>query len=158
MNLINTDIINNGQDAFWDVPAAATYLDPRPVLVLTPDFTPGSGEEEQLSGILSSGCRLLTDQYHVIEIGANDKLAWHKLRDKLQPRVVLLFNISPQQLGVSALFQLNGINNFDGAKWVPSFPLTQIMQDKNVKGELWNNALKPLFVDKTHGDMLVKRD
>lgn len=158
MNLIKTDIISSREDAFWEQPAAALYLEPRPVLVLTSDLTPGSGEEEQLRGILSSGCRLLTEQYHVIEAGPNDRMAWHKLREQLQPRVVLLFNVSPQQLGVSALFRLNDVNNFDDARWVPSFPLSRIMQDTAVKGELWNNALKPLFVDKKYGDPLVKRD
>ena len=157
MNIINTEVITNAQDVFWQAPVATTYMEARPVLVISADYGAGSAEEEQLTGILGAGCRLLTEQYNIITLAPDQQMAWHRLREQLQPNVVLLFNVSPQQLGISALFRLNEINSFDGAFWAPSLSLTQIMQDKALKGHIWNNALKPLFVDKAKGDVLVKR-
>lgn len=158
MNIINTDVIDASQDVFWSDPEALLKAEPRPVLILSADYAAGSAEEEQLTGILGAGCRLMSEQYNIIKLAEHANIPWHKLREKLQPRVVMLFNISPRQLGISALFRLNDINNFDGCLWTPTLSLTQIMQDKNLKGQMWNNALKPLFVDKLHGDVLVKRD
>lgn len=157
MNIINTDIVNGDYDIFWNMPAEIQDMEPRPVLVLTADYAAGSAEEEQLTGILSSGCRLMSTNYNIIKFPADMKTAWHKLRDKLEPRVVLLFNIHPQQLGISALFRLNEINSFDNCYWAPTLSLTQMIQDKVLKGQIWNNALKPLFVDKVHGDLLIKK-
>ena len=157
MNIINTDIVTSANDVFWQSPAATTYMDARPVLVVSSEYAAGSAEEEQLTGILGAGCRLLTEQYNIITLAPGQQMPWHKLREQLQPNVVLLFNVSPQQLGISALFRLNEINRFDGAFWAPTLSLTQVMQDKALKGQIWNNALKPLFVDKVKGDVLVKR-
>ncbi len=157
MNIINTDIIKSDQDVFWKNSPLLAELSYRPVLVLTSEFEHGSLEEEQLIGILKSGCRLLEDQYNLIQLKEDTKVAWHMMREQLEPRVVLLFNISPAQLGIAALLRLNEINNFDDCYWVPSLSLGQLAQDKALKGQLWTSGLKPLFVDKIHGEVLVKR-
>ncbi len=157
MKIINTDIIPAANDVFWQDNSLTEGLSYRPVLILTSEFDSGSAEEEQLIGILKSGCRLMEAQYNLIHLKQDTHIAWHKMRDQLEPRVVLLFNISPAQLGISALMRLNFINNFDNCYWIPTLSLTHIMQDKELKGQLWNNALKPMFVEKTHGEVLVKR-
>ena len=157
MNILNTDIIKNDQDVFWENSPLLTGLAYRPVLVLTTQFEHGSLEEEQLIGILKSGCRLMEEQYNLLQFKEDTKVAWHQMRELVEPRVVLLFNISPAQLGIAALLRLNEINSFDDCYWVPSLSLGQLAQDKALKGQLWSNGLKPLFVDKIRGEVLVKR-
>lgn len=157
MNILNTDIIKNDQDVFWERSSLLDGLNYRPVLVLTSEFEHGSLEEEQLIGILKSGCRLLEEQYNLVQFKEDTKIAWHQMREQLEPRVVLLFNISPAQLGIAALLRLNEINSFDDCYWVPSLSLGLLAQDKALKGQLWTNGLKPLFVDKVKGEVLVRR-
>ena len=157
MNIIGTDIIDRKQDVFWEPFHRLDDFTPRRVLVVSTPFDARSKEEEQLLGILKSGCRLLDDQYNIIQLKENEQVAWHKIKGIVQPKVVLLFSILPSNLGVNAMLLLNNINNFENSFWVPSVSLTQLMQDVNTKGTLWNHALKPLFVDKVHGDVLVNR-
>lgn len=157
MNIINTDIVQNKHDAFWENPGQLDGLMYSPILILTSEYTNGSAEEEQLFGILKSGCRLLEHQYNVVQLQPETNIAWHKIREQLEPRVVLLFNISPAQLGISALLRLNEINSFDNTYWVPTLSLAHLIQDKALKNQFWLNGLKPLFVEKVKGEVLVKR-
>ena len=154
MDIINTDIVKSAQDIFWQEMPDYGILSAKPVLVLSAPFAAGGPEEEQLNGILRSGCQLTEGQYNVLQLQAGEQVAWHKLRETLQPKVVLLFNVIPSQLGIASLFRLNEINRFDSSFWVPTFSLAQVIEDKNVKGNLWNNALKPLFVGKVHGTLV----
>ena len=157
MNIINTDIVSSTQDVFWDKVSQIDGLEQRPVLIVSSEYGQGSKEEEQLLGILKSGCRLLDEQYNIIQLKEDEKAGWHQLREQLAPRVVLLLNILPAHLGVAALLRLNEINRFDNCYWIPTVSLAQLMQDVTIKGQLWNNALKPLFVEKLHGDVLVNK-
>lgn len=153
-NILQTDVIPASVDADWVLPAAINHLEPRPVLIVTTPFTQGSGEEQQLTGILTAGCKLQNHQYHVVFVATGDTLAWYQLRQQLQPKVLLLFQVHPKQLGITALFRLTEVNRFDDCLMVPTYPLTAIMQDKALKLLLWNNALKPLFESKTYGEIL----
>ncbi len=117
-------------------------------------YLPGSAEDDQLRAIITSGCKLEESNYNLVLLDAGEQIAWTKLRDQLQPKVVLLFNVSPAQLGISALFRINEINNFDNVRWVPTISLDRLIQDKEFKSNLWNNALKPLFVNKIHGEIV----
>ena len=157
MQIINTDIIKDTQDVFWDKPLALRELPESKVLVITGKYQHGGKEEEQLLGILRSGCRLSGDQYNIIQLMDNEQIAWHYLKEQLKPRVVLLFGVMPSALGVAALFRLNDINNFDNCFWVPSVTLGQLIEDVTYKSQLWGNALKPLFADKQYGDILSNK-
>lgn len=154
VSVINTDVIPATQDALWDTQPADGMLAGRPVLVICPAFTPGSGEEEQLTGILSAGCKLTNEHYDLLQLAPDHKMAWWQIKKKTQPKVVLLFGLHPQQLGIGSLFRLSEVNNFDGCKWVPAYPLGQLIQDKAAKGQLWNNALKPIFEQKIYGNIV----
>jgi hypothetical protein len=153
MQLINTEIVHPRTDIFWQQPPEMQTATPRPVLVVTTAFN-NQAEEEQLTGILQTGCKLNVAQYQLIQLPAGGQLPWYRLKASLQPRVVLLFHIYPAQLGVSALFRFSEVNKFDGALWIPAAPLGQLISDKALKGQLWNNALKPVFENQAYGNML----
>ena len=153
-DIISTPIIDSSTDSFWNEAPQLHGFTPRPVLIISASYNQGSAEEEQLTTLVRSGCKLNPEQYNIVQLGEGQKLAWYRLRDQMAPRVLLLFNIMPAQLGIASLFNLNGINRFDGAFWVPTLSLTHLIQDKAMKGQLWNNALKPLFETKTHGELL----
>ncbi len=154
MDIINTDIILSAHDVFWETAQQAENLSRKPVLIISTPFMPGDAESAQLDGILKAGCQLNESQYNIIYLKDSEQVAWHKLRDALQPKVVLLFNVMPSQLGIAALFRLSEINRFDDGYWVPTLSLAQVIEDKALKGNLWNNALKRLFVEKLHGDLV----
>ncbi len=153
--IINTQIVPLSQDVFWAEFPGIKSMQPRPVLVLAPPFSPGSAEEEQLNGILRAGCKLTEQHYNLVHIEPSAAAPWHQLRDTLQPKVILLFGVSPEQLGIRALFKLNDINQFDRLYWIPAVSLSHLQQDKTQKGLLWNNALKPFFETKVRGDVLA---
>ena len=152
--LINTDIINSSRDIFWEDAQCLRGIEPRPVLILSAEYTTGSPEEDQLNALVKAGCKLQEQQYNIIRLKADEQVAWFKIREQLAPKVILLFNVMPAQLGISSLFHLNGLNRFDGCYWVPTLSLTHLIQDKALKGQLWNGALKPIFETKVYGEIV----
>ncbi|MBC7554506.1 MAG: hypothetical protein H7257_11050 [Taibaiella sp.] len=155
MNIINTDIINDTHDVFWEATIPLANLLPRRVLILTEAFANSGPESEQLNSLLKAGCKLKDENVNIVQLRQGQEVAWHKLKSQLAPKVVLLFNLSPAQLGVSALFRLNDINNFDKCYWIPTVSLQNLIQDKAMRGQLWNNCLKPLFDEKLYGDVTL---
>lgn len=153
MQLINTDIVKPHTDIFWQQPASISGLAPGPVLAITAAFA-NQPEYDQLTGILKAGCKLGEQHYNVVQMAAGEQIAWYRIRQALQPKVVLLFNIFPIQLGISALFRLNEVNKFDGVLFIPSVPLGLLITDKTAKGQLWNNALKPVFEGQAYGNLI----
>ncbi len=153
MDILNTDIIKSTQDIFWEPASQALGLLPKPVLIISTPFQPGDAESQQLEGILKAGCKLNEAQYNIIHVAEGEKVSWYQLKESLRPRVVLLFNVLPSQLGIGSLFLLNEINRFADGFWVPTLSLAQISEDKTLKSNLWNKALKPLFADKMHGEL-----
>ncbi|NDC42659.1 MAG: hypothetical protein EBZ77_14110, partial [Chitinophagia bacterium] len=102
--IFNTDIIPQSVDADWQLPVLVSGWEPRPVLAIAPAFDSATGAEEQqqLLGILKAGCKLTDQQFHILQLGGGEKMAWHQLREYLRPNVVMLFNIHPAQLGIAA--------------------------------------------------------
>jgi len=84
------------------------------------------------------------------------KAAWHMLREQLDPKVIFLVGVSPAQLGISALFQINISNRFDDRYWLPTLSLEQLEQNADMKKQLWTGGMKPLFVDKIYGEILSR--
>jgi len=151
--LITTDIIPSAADALWEPAPQLDALTQRPVVAIAPQY--GSpAEEEQLRSILTAGCKLQADQYHIIQLRPGQVLPWFRMVEQAAPKVVLFFGVQPAELGISALFRFCEVNSFGGALWIPAFPLAQLVQDKAAKGQLWNNALKPVFETKTYGNLL----
>lgn len=147
--IITSEVIKSEQDVFWeDISAVIGELPHKKVLIISTAFAAGSDSETQLQKMLGA-CQLTDADYNTIQLDEGQQVAWNKMRDLLQPEVILLVGVMPKDLGISALFRLNSVNNFDGIKWIPTLSLPNLEQQPNAKKELWLQALKPLFVDKT---------
>ncbi len=145
--IINTEIIDTETDIFWyNNSVSHETISPKPVLILSKKIDELSAEQQQLNKILDA-CKLLQDKYNIVQLTENERLAWHRLKDIANPSVVILFGVHPSDLGISALFRLNWLNNFDGASWIPTLSLQELEQQPQAKKDLWTNALKPLFAD-----------
>lgn len=147
--IITSEVIKSEQDVFWeDISAVIGELPHKKVLIISSAFAAGSDSETQLQKMLGA-CQLTDADYNTILLDEGQQVAWNKMRDLLEPEVILLIGVMPKELGISALFRLNSVNNFDGIKWIPTLSLPNLEQQPNAKKELWLQALKPLFVDKT---------
>jgi hypothetical protein len=147
-SIISSDIISNREDIFWnEVTEIPEMVSGMSLLILSkPNTNPQ--DEIQLNKILQA-CQLKSEQYYTLYI--DKPVAWHKLKEKLQPKVVLLFGIHPYELGVSALFHIFTPNHFDDCLWIPSLSIADMEMQPDTKKQLWVRALKPIFVDKTIG-------
>ncbi len=147
--IITSEVIKSEQDVFWeDISAVIGELPHKNVLIISSAFAAGSDSETQLQKMLGA-CQLTDADYNTIQLDEGQQVAWNKIRDLLQPEVILLVGVMPKDLGISALFRLNSVNNFDGIEWIPTLSLPNLEQQPNAKKKLWLQALKPLFVDKT---------
>jgi hypothetical protein len=150
-NILKTDIINNKYDVLWDdVADLVKDTGSRPVLVIVNGCAPGSADDVQLLKMLDA-CKLTPDQYTILRLKSDDMVAWHKLRDRLDPRIVFLIGIMPAQLGISAFFRLNEPNHFNDCVWLPTVDISVLELHKDVKLQLWNSGIKPIFHDKKFG-------
>lgn len=145
--IIQTKIVSNKTDVFWGTSDILKSVVPRTVLVITRPIDEDSAENEQLAKILAA-CKLQEEQYNIIQINSDEQLAWHQIKQAAQPAVIILFGIPPSELGISALFRFNNLNNYDKTQWIPTLALDKLEQDTEVKKQLWAGTLKPLFADK----------
>jgi len=148
-NIINTNIINQDWDAFWLRTVDGESIIVKNLLVVSKPFIPGSAEDIQLQKMLQA-CKLTTNDYNLFQIDENQKVAWHKLRDKFKPTIVLLLGITPEDLGISALFKFNEACFFNETMWLATVSLQAMEQQPDLKVQLWNNGLKPIFVEKKY--------
>lgn len=145
--IINTEIINTETDVFWYGNSVShEKISPKNVLILSKKIDEQSAEQQQLNKILDA-CKLTEDKYNIVQFTENERLAWHLLKGIANPSVVILFGVYPSRMGISALFRLNAMNNFDGASWIPTLSLQELEQQPQAKKDLWTNALKSLFAD-----------
>ena len=152
MNIINSTIISPQYDVLWDdITPFTRHATPKPVLVLINTYATGSPEEAQVLKMMESS-KLNPEQYNIIQIPAGQQVAWHKLRDQLDPKIVLLIGILPVQLGISSLFKLNVPNHFNDRIWLATLSLSELEKHLDVKKELWSNGMKPVLADKTYVD------
>jgi len=150
-DIISSPVIDRQWDSFWnELPKAVRQLPEKQLLVLSQAYTDGSAEAIQLQKMLQA-CTLTESSYNIIQFQPAQHLPWHKLRDHFKPKAVLLLGITPQQLGIAAMFRLFTPNNFDGIIWIAGLSLTELEKQPEAKKQLWQNGLKPVFVDKTTG-------
>jgi hypothetical protein len=151
--IIETDIISDEWNTFWDsLSETKGPLSPRKVLILSGPYQKDSPEAQQLQKMMQA-CTLGEDQYNTIQLTEDEDIAWHQLQFHLKPAVILLLGILPSRLGVSALFRWNEPNRYDECIWIPTLSLSELEKDTATKKQLWLQALKPVFVDKTFGEV-----
>ncbi len=150
MNIIKSDIVSPEYDVLWDdIGALVQGASPRDILILVNTFAPGGTEEPQLLKMLEA-CKLTPAQYNIIQLDNNKVVAWHQLRERLDPRIIFLIGILPAQLGISSLFVLNAPNRFNDRIWLPTISLAGLEQNPDAKKHLWTNGMRPIFVDGLH--------
>ncbi|RYD57878.1 MAG: hypothetical protein EOP56_06280 [Sphingobacteriales bacterium] len=146
-DIIKTGIIDSKQDAFWHALSHETSgLQPLDVLIIT---LPMQGSEEAQLQKMMQACKLDPSSYNIVQVKEAEPMPWHQLRDALQPKVILLLGILPQQLGIAAQFYMYSPNKFNDCVWIAAPSLAQLEQQSEAKKQLWNVGLKPVFVDKT---------
>ena len=144
MNLVNTKIIPAEWDDFWSDANLNEEVPTVKVMVLTTPLEKNSSEEQTLLKMLQA-CALQDSDYKIMGIVETSKLAWYKIRDKFQPQIIILAGILPLQLGISAMFRLNEPNRYDDCTWIPTLALSELDKLPEMKKQLWNMGLKPVF-------------
>ena len=152
-DIITTDIITATVDTFWEndrlsVPEGAE----KAVLILSNSYFAGSPEETQLNKMLQA-CGLDNEKYNIIQLADNENIAWHKLKYKFKSKYIFLIGLLPAQLGIAAVFNIHAPNRFDDTIWIPSLSIAELEKNPEMKKQLWLNALKPVFVDKSFGNI-----
>lgn len=151
--IIETDILSDEWNTFWDkLPETKGPLEPKKVLILSAPFGANTSEATQLQKMMQA-CNMREDQYNVLQLNEGEDIAWHQLQFHLKPGAVLLLGIQPSRLGVSALFRINEPNRYNECTWIPSLSLSELELNPEVKKQLWLQALKPVFVDKSYGEI-----
>jgi hypothetical protein len=153
MDIIRTGIVDPATDVFWgDRQTQGIGSVQKPVLIVVSAYEQGSEDEVQLQKMLGA-CGLKQEQYNIIQLNKEEKTPWHGLREQLDPKVVFLIGVMPSQLGISALFEAHVPNNFNDRVWLPTLSISELEQQQAVKKQLWVNGMKPIFVDKTIGNI-----
>ena len=148
MNIIKSDVVSAVYDVMWDdasdvIKGAAE----RPILVLVQKYE-NATESAQLRKMLDAA-QLSPEQYNIIELEKGKMVAWHRLREALNPQTIFLLGVVPSQLGISSLFRLNAPNHFNDRVWLATLSLSELEQRPDVKKQLWLDGMKPIFVDST---------
>ncbi len=152
MDIIKSDLVSSEYDVLWqDISQVVKDAIPKPILVLINAYSPGSPDETQVTKMLE-GSKLKPEQYNIIQICTDQHVAWHKLRDQLDPKIVFLIGILPVQLGISSLFKLNAPNHFNDRIWLATLSLSELEKYPDVKKQLWLNGMKPVLADKSYVD------
>ena len=149
-DIINTDIIPASLNTTWDENNLANGLRPKLVLIITTTYSDNTPEALQLQKIIAA-CKLTQEQYNIIQLNDNQLIKISHLLSNLNPKIVILFGILPIQLSISAQFILNEPNRFADCIFIPTLSLSDMEQLEEMKKQLWNKALKPVFVENVFG-------
>ncbi|MBA3829118.1 MAG: hypothetical protein H0X33_09300 [Taibaiella sp.] len=147
-DIISTLLIPAACDDYWETISETAAMTPKSILVLTAPLVENSAEQKQVQNIINA-CKLNADEYNILYLSEGWQIAWHKIRDTLGIKIVLLIGILPAQLGVTVLLKLNEYNHYNGCLWIPALSATEMEKKPEMKAQLWNNALKPVFADKS---------
>jgi DNA polymerase III psi subunit len=146
MNIIKTELVDAHFDVLWeDITTLTGNAMPKPVLVIVNTYGTADGEEAQVKKMLDA-CKLLPEQYNILQMEYGQMVAWHQLRDRLQPEIIFLIGVLPAQLGISALFSMNYPNSFDGKTWLATVSIAELEKNAEVKKQLWQNGMQPTFI------------
>ncbi len=147
MNIIKSDLVSSESDVLWDdIPVAMQAAIVKPILILVNAYTPESAEGPQILKMLDA-CKLTPEQYNILQINKTQRIAWHKLREQVDPKIIFLIGVLPSQLGISSLFRMNVPNHFNDRIWLATLSISELEQHPDVKKQLWAEGMKPVFID-----------
>lgn len=105
--------------------------------------TPIEKEEEKILLVnILTACQLKTDDYLVVP----QPLLYAHFNAVPHIKEVLIFGIPGQELGLSVSFPYNFCFPFNERIIIKTGTIAEIMANKQLKNELWQNALKPHFI------------
>lgn len=96
-----------------------------------------------LTGILNA-CKLNMSDVAVINICQSKNNHYTVINSATQPRIMLLFGVSPQEIGLPIYFPHFQIQPFSNTTYVCAPHLSNIRDDQSLKAKLWAN-LKSVF-------------
>lgn len=111
-------------------------------LVITNANPNDAATTQQLQKILDA-CKLSTQNTAII----HDAPAWTTIKNELNNlENILLFGITENELGITGNWIQNRVIQFDNKNWIKTIGVETLQNNNNFKLDLWNNALKTLFV------------
>ena len=151
MNIIRSEVVSIKYDQLWeDISSLVAGAGVKPVLIIVNSCEPGSTEDTQLQKMLDA-CNLNPTLYNLLRLHDQQMVAWRQLRERLDPKIIFMIGVLPSQLGISAMFSFNAPNNFNDRVWLPTLSINELEKNKDIKLQLWNSGLKPLFKDNVLG-------
>jgi hypothetical protein len=145
-DIINTNIIPARWNEMWTEQELLKNLQARPVLILTTPYQPDSPEATQLQKMLDA-CKLQREDYNLLSINDNQLVNISILQQTFNLNTVFLIGVLPYQLGIVADLALNYPNRFNDCIFIPALSLSAMEQQPQFKSRLWNDALKPVFIE-----------
>lgn len=149
-DIINTGVVPAEWNAMWEDNDALQTLQPKPVLILSAPYQLGTPEDEQLKKMLGA-CKLQNEQYNLIIVNDNQLININNILINFKLKTILLLGVLPSQLGISASFAINYPNRFNDCIFIPALSLAQMEKEPAMKSRLWNDALKPVFIENKFG-------
>jgi len=150
VDIIKTDIVSSDWDVFWEDISAVI---PNPVASAEVLVIANAASDNDRLMKMMEVCKLMPGTYNLLKLTTEQKVAWHQLRDTLNPKVLFLIDVTPAQLGVSAMFFQHEPNSFNDRTWLITVSVAEIDQNPELKKFLWSSGMKPIFVDKTVGEL-----
>ncbi len=148
-DIFNTPVVSDQINDFWEEPDVFTgEMASRDTLVISCPLGNDGRDKAQLLKMLQA-CKLEERHYNFLELPSDKFIAWHRLKDRLQPRNIILVGVEPQQLGMSVVFMPHQVSRFDNAIWIYTWSVPQLEQYPDAKKHLWQYGLKPVFVDRS---------
>lgn len=117
----------------------------RKVAVLALQEPNSAANREFLTKVLSAANLNLAQDTLLAEIPAQEPVSIAPDLQQRKPGQVLVFGISPAQLGLSIQISLYQPTAFYGATWLFADALSTLEPDKNRKSQLWN-GIKTMFL------------
>jgi len=108
-------------------------------------ITTSAGNETEALGQLEKiliACKLQNTDYSIFTL-TND---WSFYRNNASIKEVLLFGITEADLNINIQLPYNQPVKFDERTWIKTASITEVMESRDLKNILWQNALKPHFV------------
>ncbi len=157
MNIINSEVISSELDVFWNTQNEnVKTLSHVSVLVITAPIT--TETQRSLLHKMIAACSLTTSHFAIVEISPNSPVAWYRLREASQARVVLIFGVPLPALGISVLFKACEPNRFDNRILIPAPALEFLEQNAELRKQLWQQGMKLVFIDHIYGNPMTQND
>ncbi len=141
--IFKSSVVTEDYDFLWK-PELVGHIPQVDTIVLSTNFEPASQDAQLLTKMMMA-CKLEQSQYYVMQLKQDDLVSWFQLREQTKATKVLLLGILPAQLGISAMMLPHEVNRFDGAQWMPTFALQELLKQDALRKHLWINVFQKVY-------------